>query len=135
MRSATRSGSCHGMITAAEIRALLEESFILTPDPRNRDGAPAERWQVRHRSTPEDVAGVVGIIASVTEPFCADCRRTRITAEGKVRSCLFSHEETDLLELLRSGTDDAAVARQNYECDRWLSADPLLRRRESGRRT
>ncbi|WP_066302838.1 GTP 3',8-cyclase MoaA [Arthrobacter luteolus] len=104
-----------GMITAAEIRALLEESFVLTPDPRNRDGAPAERWQVRHRSTPEEVAGTVGIIASVTEPFCADCRRTRITAEGKVRSCLFSHEETDLLELLRSGTDDAAVARRWQE--------------------
>ncbi|MBP3044113.1 GTP 3',8-cyclase MoaA [Arthrobacter jiangjiafuii] len=100
-----------GMITAAEIRGRLERDFVLTPDPRQRDGAPAERWEVRRRAEPETVAGTVGIIASVTEPFCADCRRTRITAEGSVRSCLFSHEETDLRELLRSpGVGDAEVA-------------------------
>ena len=106
-----------GMITAAEIRGRMERDFILTPDPRQRDGAPAERWEVRRRSAPDVLAGTVGIIASVTEPFCADCRRTRITAEGRVRSCLFSHEETDLLELLRSPeTGDAAVA------ERWQDA-------------
>ncbi len=100
-----------GMISAAEIRGWLERDFILTPDPRQRDGAPAERWEVRRRSAPDVVAGVVGIIASVTEPFCADCRRTRITAEGKVRSCLFSHEETDLMDLLRTPeAGDAEVA-------------------------
>ncbi|WP_181034637.1 GTP 3',8-cyclase MoaA [Arthrobacter sp. 08Y14] len=99
-----------GMISAAEIRGWLERDFMLTPDPRQRDGAPAERWEVRRRSAPDVVAGIVGIIASVTEPFCADCRRTRITAEGKVRSCLFSHEETDLMELLRTGTGDDEVA-------------------------
>ncbi|MDK1360356.1 GTP 3',8-cyclase MoaA [Arthrobacter sp. zg-Y1219] len=100
-----------GMITAAEIRSRLERDFVLTPDPRRRDGAPAERWEVRRRAAPEIVAGTVGIIASVTEPFCADCRRTRITAEGKVRSCLFSHEETDLLGLLRTPElGDAEVA-------------------------
>jgi len=98
------------MVTADEIRGLLEEDFVLTPDPRQRDGAPAERWQVRRRSAPAEVAGTVGIIASVAEPFCADCRRTRITAEGKVRSCFFSHEETDLRDLLRSGAGDEAVA-------------------------
>lgn len=100
-----------GMISAAEIRGWLERDFILTPDPRQRDGAPAERWEVRRRSAPDVVAGTVGIIASVTEPFCTECRRTRITAEGKVRSCLFSHEETDLLELLRTeGMGDDQVA-------------------------
>ncbi|WP_341393776.1 GTP 3',8-cyclase MoaA [Arthrobacter sp. G119Y2] len=100
-----------GMITAAEIRSRLERDFILTPDPRGRDGAPAERWEVRRRTAPGTVAGTVGIIASVTEPFCADCRRTRITAEGSVRSCLFSHEETDLRQLLRSPeVGDAEVA-------------------------
>ncbi|OLT06060.1 hypothetical protein BJF77_16110 [Kocuria sp. CNJ-770] len=56
------------------------------------------------------------MIASVTEPFCADCKRTRITAEGRVRSCLFSHEEVDLLELLRAGATDAQLA------DRWRAA-------------
>jgi cyclic pyranopterin phosphate synthase len=104
-----------GMITAAEMRALLEPGFVLTPDPRSRDGAPAERWEVRRREAPDTVVGSVGIIASVTEPFCADCRRTRITAEGKVMSCLFSREETDLRELLRSDADDAAVARRWQE--------------------
>ena len=104
-----------GMITAAEMRALLERDFILTPDPRERGGAPAQRWEVRRRSAPRTVAGTVGIIASVTEPFCADCLRTRVTAEGKVRSCLFSHEETDLLELLRSGAGDDAVLQRWQE--------------------
>ncbi|MDN3905104.1 GTP 3',8-cyclase MoaA [Arthrobacter sp. YD2] len=104
-----------GMITAAEMRSLLERDFVLTPDPRRRNGAPAERWEVRRRATPDLVAGTVGIIASVTEPFCADCVRTRVTAEGKVRSCLFSHEETDLLALLRSGADDDAVLRRWQE--------------------
>jgi cyclic pyranopterin phosphate synthase len=105
-----------GMVTAAEMRALVETRFVLTPDPRTRDGAPAERWEVRSKEDPDAVLGIVGIIASVTEPFCADCRRTRVTAEGKVMSCLFSREETDLRGLLRSGADDDAVA------ERWREA-------------
>ena len=99
-----------GMITALEMRTLLEQKFVLTPDPRNRDGAPAERWEVRRIAAPDIVVGTVGIIASVTEPFCADCRRTRVTAEGKIMSCLFSREETDLRDLLRSDADDDAIA-------------------------
>jgi cyclic pyranopterin phosphate synthase len=99
------------MVTAAEIRAMLEAGgFELSPDPRRRDGAPAERWQVRRTGAGRPPAGTVGIIASVTEPFCADCRRTRITAEGRVRSCLFSHDETDLRALLRGGAADPDVA-------------------------
>ena len=58
----------------------------------------------------------MGVIASVTEPFCADCTRTRITAEGRIRSCLFSHEEIDLLPLLRAGATDAELA------ERWRAA-------------
>ena len=57
--------------------------------------------------------GVLGIIASVTRSFCEACDRTRLTAEGTVRSCLFGDDETDLRALLRSGADDAAIA------DRW----------------
>ncbi|MGG5172164.1 GTP 3',8-cyclase MoaA [Pseudarthrobacter sp. J1738] len=103
------------MITAAEIRGGLEQDFVLSPDPRERDGAPAERYEVRHRrgasdTTGGDLLGTVGIIASVTEPFCADCRRTRVTAEGKIMSCLFSREETDLMAHLRSGASDEDVA-------------------------
>ncbi|WP_208760029.1 GTP 3',8-cyclase MoaA [Paenarthrobacter nitroguajacolicus] len=109
------------MITAAEIRELLSRDFVLGPDPRERDGAPAERFEVRRRDTATGVAsgpvlGTVGIIASVTEPFCSDCRRTRITAEGKIMSCLFSREEFDLLGLLREGATDAELA------ERWQDA-------------
>jgi cyclic pyranopterin phosphate synthase len=107
-----------GMITAAEMRGLLASDFELSPDPRARDGAPAERFEVRHHNSTE-LLGTVGIVASVTEPFCTDCRRTRITAEGKVMSCLFSLTEVDLLALLRAGTsaaDDDAVA------NRWMDA-------------
>ncbi|HKU32044.1 GTP 3',8-cyclase MoaA [Arthrobacter sp. NyZ413] len=105
------------MITAAEIRGLLSRDFVLSPDPRERDGAPAERFEVRRRDAASaeatgPVVGTVGIIASVTEPFCADCRRTRITAEGKIMSCLFSREEFDLLGLLREGADDEELARR-----------------------
>lgn len=103
-----------GMITAAEIRELLSDDFDLSADPRSRDGAPAERFEVR-RTGSTQLLGTVGIIASVTEPFCTDCRRTRITAEGKVMSCLFSRTEVDLLALLRAGDsaahDDAVATR------------------------
>ena len=119
------------MITAAEIRELLSADFVLSPDPRARDGAPAERFEVRRRTAGSadspgsdspgsdslgPVLGTVGIIASVTEPFCSDCRRTRITAEGKIMSCLFSREEFDLLGLLRQGASDEQLA------DRWQDA-------------
>jgi cyclic pyranopterin phosphate synthase len=116
------------MITAAEIRSLLSVDYVLSPDPRARDGAPAERFEVRRRVAGSErafgsalgaagpVLGTVGIIASVTEPFCADCRRTRITAEGKIMSCLFSREEFDLLGLLRQGASDDALA------ERWQDA-------------
>lgn len=101
------------MVTAAEIHELLSREFCLRPDSRARDGAPAERFQVWHRDPATgEAAGTVGIIASVTEPFCADCRRTRITAEGKIMSCLFSREEFDLLGLLRAGADDDELARR-----------------------
>ncbi|UKA51333.1 GTP 3',8-cyclase MoaA [Arthrobacter sp. FW305-123] len=109
------------MITAAEIRELLSRDFVLGADPRERDGAPAERFEVRRRDPATGAAtgpvlGTVGIIASVTEPFCSDCRRTRITAEGKIMSCLFSREEFDLLGLLRDGATDEELA------SRWQDA-------------
>ncbi|MDO8150829.1 GTP 3',8-cyclase MoaA [Isoptericola sp. b408] len=103
------------MVTAAEVRELLGERFTLAPDAEPRDGAPAERFVVRSRDTGERL-GRVGIIASVTEPFCGDCRRTRLTAEGGIRDCLFAHTETDLLGPLREGAPDDVVA------DLWRTA-------------
>ena len=118
------------MITAAEIRELLSGEFVLSPDPRARDGAPAERFEVRRRTAVSaesggsadsygPALGTVGIIASVTEPFCSDCRRTRITAEGKIMSCLFSREEFDLLGLLRQGASDEQLA-ERWQDAMWL---------------
>ncbi|MBI5162037.1 MAG: GTP 3',8-cyclase MoaA [Micrococcales bacterium] len=97
------------MVTAAETRALLSARFDLTPDATPREGAPAELYLVRDRAG-GPVLGRVGIIASVTESFCADCRRTRLTADGAVRSCLFSAEETSLRTALRGGADDEGLA-------------------------
>jgi molybdenum cofactor biosynthesis protein A len=97
------------MVTAAETRALLSDRYALAPEDSDRDGAPAERFVVHDRATGERL-GTMGIVASVTESFCADCTRTRLTADGRVRSCLFSDRETDLLGPMRAGADDDEVA-------------------------
>ena len=97
------------MVTAAEVRAALAARYRLEPDEEPRGGAPAERFVVR--APDGERLGRVGIIASVTEPFCGACTRTRITAEGTIRSCLFSHEEFDLRSLLRAGRTDAEIGR------------------------
>ena len=81
----------------------------MTPVDEDRDGAPAEKFNVWDRSDSSvSPLGTVGIIASATEPFCSDCTRTRITAEGRVMSCLFSRDEHDLRDLLRdpAATDE-----------------------------
>jgi cyclic pyranopterin phosphate synthase len=94
-----------GMITAAEILDRLGERFALTPEPSAaRGAAPAERWLV------DGGPGTVGVIASVTRPFCRACDRTRLTADGQVRNCLFATGETDLRTALRDGADDAELA-------------------------
>jgi cyclic pyranopterin phosphate synthase len=92
------------MITAAEILEKLGAAFTLTPFPAERGGAPAERGLV------DGGPGDVGVIASVTRPFCSACERTRLTADGAVRSCLFSNDETDLRSLVRAGARDEEVA-------------------------
>lgn len=96
------------MVPAAEILASLGKEFELFPDVEPRGSAPAVRWGVKADAT--QPGGRIGIIASVTSPFCADCSRTRLTADGQVRNCLFARQETDLRELLRSGADDRALA-------------------------
>jgi cyclic pyranopterin phosphate synthase len=98
------------MITADEILASLERDFVLTPDPAERGSAPAERFLV------DGGPATVGIIASVTRPFCGDCDRVRLTADGQVRNCLFAREESDLRSALRSGASDADIA------ERWRAA-------------
>lgn len=98
------------MVTAEEILASLRTVFDLSPDPAERGAAPAETWLV------DGGPARVGVIASVTRPFCGDCDRTRLTADGQVRACLFATEESDLRAALRTGADDDELAR------RWRSA-------------
>ncbi|MFJ8450305.1 GTP 3',8-cyclase MoaA [[Kitasatospora] papulosa] len=95
-----------GMITAGDILTSLRARFTLTAeDDDERGSAPAERWTV------DGGPHHVGVIASVTRPFCRACDRTRLTADGQVRTCLFAREETDLRGALRSGAPDEEIAR------------------------
>jgi GTP 3',8-cyclase len=97
------------MVTAAETLAALSTRFELRPHRAPRDGAPAELFEVVGY-TVDGRPATVGVIASVTRPFCGDCDRTRLTADGQIRTCLFARTETDLRGLLRSGADDDTVA-------------------------
>jgi len=93
------------MVTAEEILAALGREFTLAPDdPRQRGSAPAEAFLV------DGGPARVGVIASVTRPFCGTCDRVRLTADGQVRNCLFARSESDLRGPLRAGADDAELA-------------------------
>ena len=83
------------MVTADDIFESLKAEFELTP-VSNRGSAPAEEFLVNGGPA------TVGIIASVTRPFCGDCDRLRLTSDGQIRSCLFSQTETDVRSVLRN---------------------------------
>ncbi len=91
------------MITGEEIHARLRTAYELTPVPA-RGSAPAERFYV------DGGPATVGVIASVTSPFCGSCDRVRLTADGQLRNCLFAAGETDLRTPLRDGASDEALA-------------------------
>jgi cyclic pyranopterin phosphate synthase len=92
------------MVSAQELLDVLGARFTLEAAGRDDPGAPAEEWRV------DGGPATVGVIASMTRSFCAACDRTRVTAEGTVRSCLFVDEETDLRGLLRGGATDDDLA-------------------------
>ena len=100
------------MVTADEILASLRAVFTLTdPAPTSRGAAPAQTWVVGDGgSGAAGLRGTVGIVASVTRPFCGDCDRVRLTADGRLRDCLFAQGETDLIGRLRSGATDGEIA-------------------------
>ena len=93
-------------ISADAVLEALRQHFDLRPDPAPRGSAPAELWEVVDGL---EVVGKVGIIASVSHQFCSACDRTRLTADGQVRNCLFAQHETDLRGLMRDGADDDAI--------------------------
>jgi cyclic pyranopterin phosphate synthase len=90
------------VLPGAEIRRMIDRVYPLEPLEREAH-ATAKVWRFR------DGHGEIGFVNPVSEPFCADCDRIRLTAEGKLRTCLFSLHETDLREALRSDADDEAL--------------------------
>jgi cyclic pyranopterin phosphate synthase len=92
------------VVPAAEIVARLDDAFGVEPVDASYRGEVAQRWRYR------DGRGEVGVIASVTQPFCGDCTRARISAEGKLFTCLFSVRGNDLRALIRGGASDDELA-------------------------
>jgi cyclic pyranopterin phosphate synthase len=95
------------MVTQAEVLDRLSERFTLTPTgPAVRGSAPAETWLV------DGGPARVGVIASVSQPFCGTCDRMRLTADGQLRNCLFARSESDLRGPMRAGASDAELGQQ-----------------------
>ena len=92
------------VVPAEEILATINEAWTIDPVEPNYPGEVVNRWRY------SDGGGEVGVIASVTKPFCGECTRLRLSADGSIYTCLFAHAGTDLRDALRSGaTDDELV--------------------------
>ena len=104
------------MITADEVLASLRAVYELAPAAAvDRGSAPAETWSVLDgpdRGSWRQAAPRVGIVGSVTRPFCGACDRVRLTADGQLRDCLFATTESDLRTAMRTGADDDELARR-----------------------
>jgi GTP 3',8-cyclase len=88
------------VVPGRELLARLQQRFDLRPLPPESPSSTAKRWVFA------DGRGEIGIIAPVSEPFCGHCNRVRLTADGKIRTCLFSVTEQDMRPLLRGGASD-----------------------------
>ena len=96
----TNGWSMEEVVTAEEIRAIIGIHEQITPDKKSD---VAKRYRLAK-------GGEVGIISSVTEPFCGDCTRGRLSADGRLFTCLFSSKGTDLLTMMRDGLTDGEIA-------------------------
>jgi cyclic pyranopterin phosphate synthase len=92
------------VVPAAEVVAAINTRWPLEPVDPDYRGEVAQRYRYR------DGAGEIGVISSVTQPFCGDCTRARVSADGRLFTCLFATAGHDLRSLLRSGADDASLA-------------------------
>ena len=101
---ATNGWRMDDVVSAAEIVAEVDAEFPLEPADAHYRGEVAKRWRYL------DGRGEIGVIASVTQPFCGDCTRSRISAEGKLYTCLFAVHGHDLRALIRSGASDDDLA-------------------------
>jgi cyclic pyranopterin phosphate synthase len=100
---ATNGWRLDDVVPATEILAAIAEQFPLEPVSPDYRGEVAERWRYA------DGEGEIGVIASVTRPFCGDCTRARLSADGKLYTCLFAAKGHDLRPLLRSGASDPVI--------------------------
>jgi cyclic pyranopterin phosphate synthase len=103
-------------VSGAEILERLHARFDLQPSGRKHPSATAKCWRF------DDGLAEIGLITPVTEPFCDNCNRLRLTADGKIRTCLFSLHEHDLKPLLRGDASDDDLAK-------WL-VDVVLKKEE-----
>jgi cyclic pyranopterin phosphate synthase len=103
---ATNGWRMDDVVPAAEIVGTVNAEFPIEPADANYRGEVAKRWRYK------DGKGEIGVIASVTQPFCGDCTRSRISAEGKLYTCLFAVRGHDLRALVRSGATDEELAAQ-----------------------
>ena len=92
------------VVSARDIVAMIDREMPLEPIGKNYPGEVAERWRYR------DGSGEIGVIASVTQAFCADCTRARLSADGSLYTCLFATQGHDLRGLVRSEASDADIA-------------------------
>lgn len=100
---ATNEWERNKVVSQDEIVATIGAEFPLELMP-SRGAAPADRWRFL------DGKGTVGVIPSVTHPFCGDCDRVRLTSDGQFRTCLFATDESDIRSLLRNGGTDEEIA-------------------------
>ena len=107
----TNDWSLEEVVPAAEIIERVNRAFPIEPIEPNYPGEVARRWRYK------DGFGEIGIIASVTQPFCGDCSRARLSADGKLYTCLFAVDGLDLKEWIRKGVSDREIAERIGE--RW----------------
>lgn len=91
------------VVPSAEVVERISEKFPLVAADANYQGEVAQRWEY------EDGAGEIGVISSVTQPFCGDCSRVRLSAEGRLYTCLFAASGSDLRAAIRNGADDVEL--------------------------
>lgn len=111
-----RNWSRESVLTAAEILETLSAAGLpVSLAPKTDPAAPADEYRY------EDGGGRIGIVASVSRPFCGACNRIRLTADGKLRNCLFALEEVDVKGPLRSGASDDSIAALVRRCveEKW----------------
>jgi cyclic pyranopterin phosphate synthase len=102
----TNGWRTNDVVSAREIVRIIDAELPLEPLDPNYKGEVAERWRYK------DGNGEIGVIASVTQPFCRDCNRARLSAEGKLYTCLFAVKGHDLKSLLRGGATDQEISQK-----------------------